>query len=490
MMQHRENCMLVVKQDEDEELLGIFTTKDLAFRVVGTRLNIYETTVDKIMTVNPMCAKESTLANDALQLMIIKKFRHLPIINYQNQIIGVLDITKCYQLAMNRLETLYENFNGFNDTMDMVVNKTSKRYIHSYFENLKKLINGPRLNELLNNEITIPFYCSQNANIYEVSKMMKLHKTTAILVKKDGDEDEEDESILGIFTSKDIVSRVISKGLDPGVIKVGDVMTMKLATGSSSMSINKALKQMFDGKYLNLPVVDDGNGEIIGVVDIIRLVNYTLNQIQTMESLNEGEGDDEGEGDEGDDDDEFMNDDDELDDIAVGDVSVDELSQFNMSTHTIVPKKSHKRGLHYDEVCNFKFKISKGKFHRISYKPSNGVEKFKEILRQDLNEEEIEYFENSGLDFEICYIDEDNDLVVINKDEELKECVTIMNQLGLDKIDIMLMNKNGMISKRGRLNERKDKGGSSGGGSNLLLPLAMFTLSATIIGVFIISQKR
>ncbi len=45
------------------------------------------------------------------------------------------------------------------------------------------------------------------------------------------------------------------------------------------MSIQDALRKMFDGHYLNLPVVDEG--DIVGIVDVLRLTHH--DQIRLIE---------------------------------------------------------------------------------------------------------------------------------------------------------------------------------------------------------------
>ncbi|MGD6471937.1 CBS domain-containing protein, partial [Xanthomonas citri pv. citri] len=64
MTAKRENCILVT--DDKGGLLGIFTAKDLAFRIVGSKLNANVITIDQIMTSNPICVDTNTSASDAL----------------------------------------------------------------------------------------------------------------------------------------------------------------------------------------------------------------------------------------------------------------------------------------------------------------------------------------------------------------------------------------------------------------------------------------
>ncbi|OXV11792.1 hypothetical protein Egran_00447, partial [Elaphomyces granulatus] len=60
MAAKREDCVLVT--DNDDRIAGIFTAKDLAFRVVGAGLKAREVTIAEIMTKNPLCARTDTSA--------------------------------------------------------------------------------------------------------------------------------------------------------------------------------------------------------------------------------------------------------------------------------------------------------------------------------------------------------------------------------------------------------------------------------------------
>jgi CBS domain-containing protein len=89
----RTDCVLVV--DEEEGLSGIFTAKDLAYRVrllfdlvlpsilktftqvTAAGLDPHTTPVHQIMTRNPMVTRDTTSATEALQLMVSRHFRHL-----------------------------------------------------------------------------------------------------------------------------------------------------------------------------------------------------------------------------------------------------------------------------------------------------------------------------------------------------------------------------------------------------------------------------
>jgi CBS domain-containing protein len=84
----------------------------------------------------------------------------------------------------------------------------------------------------------------------------------------------DDDELVGIFTPKDLLCRVVSKGLSPDDVMVADVMTPNPDCVSPDLTLLDALKEMHDHKYLHLPVRDD-NGKVIGLVDVIELVCST-----------------------------------------------------------------------------------------------------------------------------------------------------------------------------------------------------------------------
>ena len=118
MAAKREDCVLVT--DDDDRIAGIFTAKDLAFRVVGAGLKANSVTIAEIMTKNPLCAKTDTSATDALDLMVRKGFRHLPVMDENHDISGILDITKCFYDAMEKLERAYSSSKKLYDALEGV----------------------------------------------------------------------------------------------------------------------------------------------------------------------------------------------------------------------------------------------------------------------------------------------------------------------------------------------------------------------------------
>lgn len=241
MAAKREDCVLVT--DDDDRIAGIFTAKDLAFRVVGAGIKARDVTISEIMTKNPLCARTDTSATDALDLMVRKGFRHLPVMDENQDISGILDITKCFYDAMEKLERAYSSSRKLYDALEGVqseLGSSQPQQIIQYVEALRQKMSGPTLESVLNG--LPPTTVSVRTSVKEAAGLMKENHTTAVLVQDQG-------SITGIFTSKDVVLRVIAPGLDPANCSVVRVMTPHPDFAPMDMSIQAALRKMHGNSF-------------------------------------------------------------------------------------------------------------------------------------------------------------------------------------------------------------------------------------------------
>jgi CBS domain-containing protein len=93
--------------------------------------------------------------------------------------------------------------------------------------------------------------------VLEASQKMLAQKAGAVLVV-------EDHRLVGIFTERDAVFRVIAQGLDPGTTLLADVMTVSPRTIGPDQSFGYAMIQMHENGFRHMPVVEDGRP--IGIV--------------------------------------------------------------------------------------------------------------------------------------------------------------------------------------------------------------------------------
>lgn len=86
------------------------------------------------------------------------------------------------------------------------------------------------------------------------------------------------DNMQGIFTERDIASRVVAKGRDPNTTKVSEVMTPNPDTVGPDASVLEALELMSKGGYRHLPVHDGSN--LLGIVSIRDLYKAVKDQLE------------------------------------------------------------------------------------------------------------------------------------------------------------------------------------------------------------------
>ncbi|KAI8633549.1 hypothetical protein F5Y19DRAFT_461913 [Xylariaceae sp. FL1651] len=452
MAAKREDCVLVT--DDDDRIAGIFTAKDLAFRVVGTGQKATNVTIAEIMTKNPLCARTDTSATDALDLMVRKGFRHLPVMDENQDISGILDITKCFYDAMEKLERAYASSTKLYAALEGVQSElgtSQPAQIIQYVEALRSKMSGPTLESVLNG--MPPTTVSVRTSVKEAAMLMKENHTTAVLVQDQG-------QITGIFTSKDVVLRVIAPGLDPANCSVVRVMTPHPDFAPMDMSIQAALRKMHDGHYLNLPVMN-GEGEIVGMVDVLKLTYATLEQINTMSS-----GDSEGPAWNK----FWLSLDNETESMVSGEGSHhhgtiasrsmmtadmgrerinDSVAPGDSASHMGVDSPSHSMVAEQPPAeipFPFKFKAPSGRVHRLQVIASQGIAELVASVASKLGNEieavgGVPVAEEGKLTtggFALSYLDDEGDTVSITTDQDLLEAILLARQHHHEKVDLFV----------------------------------------------------
>ena len=76
-------------------------------RVVSKMVDPVETGVSAVMTKGPKCVSVEDSALDALEMMVDNKFRHLPVLDRDGSVVGLLDIAKCLYDAISIMEKVH-----------------------------------------------------------------------------------------------------------------------------------------------------------------------------------------------------------------------------------------------------------------------------------------------------------------------------------------------------------------------------------------------
>ena len=69
---------------------------------------------------------------------------------------------------------------------------------------------------------------------------------------------DETGRLIGLFTERDALNRVVARGLAPEQTPLAAVMTDKLQTATPDKTLGHALHLMFEGGFRHVPVVEDG----------------------------------------------------------------------------------------------------------------------------------------------------------------------------------------------------------------------------------------
>jgi CBS domain-containing protein len=74
----------------------------------------------------------------------------------------------------------------------------------------------------------------------------------------------EDKRLLGIFTERDLLVRVVAAGLESARTKIRDIMSTDLETIRAEEPVAEAVRRMDEGGFRHLPVLDGDH--VLGVV--------------------------------------------------------------------------------------------------------------------------------------------------------------------------------------------------------------------------------
>jgi CBS domain-containing protein len=111
------------------------------------------------------------------------------------------------------------------------------------------------------------------ATVLEAARLMNDRSVGGLLVVDDAG------TLLGIFTERDILRRVVAAGLPPETTKVSDVFTRDVVTTTPETSVDECGAIMSSRRVRHLPVVDAKG--LHGVVTIGDLLAHRVSEHET-----------------------------------------------------------------------------------------------------------------------------------------------------------------------------------------------------------------
>lgn len=130
---------------------------------------------------------------------------------------------------------------------------------------------------LAEKEFSEIFSINPEASVLDAVKEMNRRQVGSMLILDEG-------KIVGIFTERDVLRRVVVEGLAPATTPVSEVMTKEVDTFPPDLSVDEAMAHMTAKRHRHIPVVEDDR--ILGMVsigDVTRWLSKTFeNEAQNL----------------------------------------------------------------------------------------------------------------------------------------------------------------------------------------------------------------
>jgi len=108
-------------------------------------------------------------------------------------------------------------------------------------------------------------------SVHEAARLMARESVGALLII-------ESHRLVGIFTERDAVHRVLAAGRDANATTLAEVMTADPVTVSADRPLNHALHIMYESGFRHVPVTEDGR--VVGVVSARDALGPELTQFE------------------------------------------------------------------------------------------------------------------------------------------------------------------------------------------------------------------
>lgn len=113
-----------------------------------------------------------------------------------------------------------------------------------------------------------PFTLGTNANVKDALDVMCEKNFGSVIITND------DNTIAGILTERDMMRRVLHKALDPAKTPITDVMSTNIRAANENDALVDWLRIMTTERFRHLPIIDD-HGKLVNMMSQGDFVSYT-----------------------------------------------------------------------------------------------------------------------------------------------------------------------------------------------------------------------
>lgn len=108
------------------------------------------------------------------------------------------------------------------------------------------------------------------ATILETAELMSQHAVGAMLVM-------EGERLVGIFTERDLLNRVVAKKLEAHTVRLAEVMSRNVVTIDINATLETCYEKMQTSKSRHVPIVD--GSKVVGMVTMRNILEWLWKEI-------------------------------------------------------------------------------------------------------------------------------------------------------------------------------------------------------------------
>lgn len=215
---------------ENDAPAGIFTEQDVLKRVMNRALDVHKTPVRRVMTTPISGVPQRTPIVEVLGRMYKGRSRHLLVNDDDRRMVGLVSMRRILNLAVELGADLRDS------------------------RTVGDIVSG-----------AVPTVDAATPVTEVIDKMVR-ENTGCVMVSTDS-------GIGGIFTERDVLTRVALEDRDMGQVPVAEVMTPAPLVMTGSSPVKEVLAKMRENGYRHMPVGGDGS-DVVGIVSMGDVLQY------------------------------------------------------------------------------------------------------------------------------------------------------------------------------------------------------------------------
>ncbi len=137
-------------------------------------------------------------------------------------------------------------------------------------------LNEVQISVLLQNKDSSVYCIEVDSTVEAAVKEMNYRRIGSLMVT-------DSDYVVGIFTERDVLTRVVAADLNPKSTLVGEVMTVRFKSIPYDASVEDAMQIMKERRVRHLPVFD--GDQLLGMLSIIDINSWLL-KVNEIEAEN------------------------------------------------------------------------------------------------------------------------------------------------------------------------------------------------------------